>query len=368
MMRDQVARFLADHYSFDQRRAAIAQDAGWRPAVWQAFARDLGILGAVLPEECGGLGGGAVETMILMEEFGKVLLVEPFLSTVVVAGGALRRSAPNSPLISAIIAGQARFALAAYEAKGRYNWADVSTEAVRQGDGYRLSGVKAVVQGAPFCTHLLVTARSGGERRDPRGLSLFVVEIDAPGLHAQTYRTNDGGRAADISFDQLAVPASALIGAEGAAAGLIEQLLDEAAAASVAEACGVLRRLLWDTVDYCKQRKQFGQPIGQFQALQHRMADMYTETEQAVSMSLMAHLKLADDQARAGAVSAAKVKVGKALRFVGENAVQLHGGMGVSDELAVGHYFKRATLLESAFGSADYHLARYEQLADRNWF
>jgi alkylation response protein AidB-like acyl-CoA dehydrogenase len=304
--------------------------------------------------------------MILMEEFGKVLLIEPFLSTVVVAGGALRRSAPNSPLIRAIIAGQARIALAAYEAKARYNWADVTTEATRDGESYRISGAKAVVLGAPFCTHLLVTARSGGARRDPGGLSLFVVDIDTPGLQAQIYRIYDGGRAADIMFEDMRVPSSALIGAEGAAAPLIELLLDEAAAASCAESCGVLRCLLQSTVDYCKQRTQFGQKIGQFQALQHRMADMFIETEQAVSMSLMAHLKLADDQARAGAVSAAKVKIGKALRFVGENAVQLHGGMGVSDELAVGHYFKRATLLENAFGSADYHLARYERLADQN--
>ncbi|HEY3694687.1 acyl-CoA dehydrogenase family protein [Phenylobacterium sp.] len=367
MLRDTVASYLADHYGFDARRAAAASEAGWRPAVWKAFAEELGILGASFPEALGGLGGGPVETMIIMEEFGKALVVEPYLGTVVIGGGFLQRSgrADAAELIGRIIAGDLVIAYAGAEAQGRYNWADLKTTARAEGGGYLLDGAKAVVVGAPWASHLIVTARTGGGQRDAEGVSVFLVDKAAPGVSTQDYPTVDGQRASEVRFDGVRLPASALIGAEGRGLPLVEQVLDEATAALCAEACGVLRRLHEGTLDYTGQRRQFGQPIARFQVLQHRMVDMFIQLEQAISMTCMAAIKVADPDAagRAKAVSAAKVQIGKAARFVGQNAIQLHGGMGMTDEMAVVHYFKRATMIESALGSTDHHLARYERLS-----
>jgi hypothetical protein len=366
LLRDSLASYLADHYSFEQRRAAIKSAEGWRPGVWKAFAQDLGILGASFPEDQGGLGGGATETMVIMEELGKALVVEPYLATVVVAGGFLRRSETPaaSDLIGRIVAGEATFAFAYAEPQSRYAWNDIATTARKDGAGYVLSGQKAVVIGAPWASHLIVTARTGGARRDAGGISVFVVDAKAPGIVMRDYPTVDGSRAAEVSFENVAVGAEALIGAEGHGLPLIEAVIDEANAALCAEACGVLRKLHEGTVDYTKQRKQFGQPISGFQVLQHRMVDMFIAFEQSVSMTYMAHVRLGEgDAARAKAVSAAKVQIGRACRFVGQNAIQLHGGMGMTDELAIGHYFKRATMIEAQFGNTDHHLARYEGLS-----
>jgi alkylation response protein AidB-like acyl-CoA dehydrogenase len=366
LLRDSLAAYLADHYAFEQRRTAIRDEPGWRPEVWRAFAEDLGILGAAFPEELGGLGGGPTETLVIMEELGKALVVEPYLATVVIAGGFLRRA--DTPvaadLIGRIISGQATFAFAFAEPQGRYAWNDLATTARKDGASYVLNGKKAVVVGAPWASHLVVTARTGGARRDLSGVSVFVVDAKAPGVVMQAYPTVDGARAAEVSFENVRVPAEALIGPEGQALPLVEQVIDEATAALCAEACGVLRRLHEGTVEYAKQRKQFGQPISQFQVLQHRMVDMFIAFEQSVSMTYMAHIRLGDaPEARAKAISAAKVQIGRACRFVGQNAIQLHGGMGMTDEMAIGHYFKRATVLESQFGSTDHHLARYEALS-----
>ena len=365
LLRDSVAGWLADHYDFDKRRAAIASPAGRRPEVWEAFAEDLGILGATFAEEQGGLGGGATEAMVIMEEFGKALVVEPYVGTVVIGGGFLK-AAPGpfaDDLIGKIIAGEAIVAFAWGEPQGRYNLADLKTTAGRQGSGWVLNGHKAVVIGAPWATHFAVTARTGGDQRESGGVSVFVVEASTPGVTTRDYPTVDGGRASEIYFENVSVPAEALIGGEGEALPLVERIVDEAIAATCAEACGVLRRLHEGTLDYTRQRKQFGAPIASFQVLQHRMVDMYIQLEQAISMNYMAHMKLGEPPAeRAKAVSAAKVQIGRACRFVGQNAIQLHGGMGMTDEMAIGHYFKRATLIEGAFGSVDHHLARYETL------
>jgi alkylation response protein AidB-like acyl-CoA dehydrogenase len=366
LLRDALASYLGDHYAFDQRRAAIKSAAGWRPEVWKAFANDLGILGATFPEDLGGLGGGATETLVIMEELGKALVVEPYLATVVIAGGFLNRSdhPAAAELIGQIIAGDATFAFAHAEPQGRYALSDVAVTATRQGAGYVINGQKAVVLGAPWASHLLVTARTGGARRDASGISIFVVDPKASGVVMREYSTVDGGRAAEIAFENVAVGADALIGAEGQGLPLIEAVVDEATAALCAEACGVLRRLHEGTLEYTKQRKQFGQPISQFQVLQHRMVDMFIAFEQSVSMTYMATIKLsAPADERAKAVSAAKVQVGRACRFVGQNAIQLHGGMGMTDEMAIGHYFKRATMIEAQFGNTDHHLARYEALS-----
>jgi alkylation response protein AidB-like acyl-CoA dehydrogenase len=366
MLRDSVAAYLSDHYDFDTRRAAIASSEGWRPEVWRAFAEDLGILGASFSEEAGGLGGGATEVMVVMEEFGKALVVEPYLGTVVIGGGFLKHGAPAGAdeLIGKIIEGKATFAFAWAEGQARYNVADLKTTARGDGGGYLLDGQKAVVVGAPWASHLIVTARTGGAQRDAGGVSVFLVDKAAKGVSMREYPTVDGRRAAEVTFEHVSLPATALIGAEGGALPLIGQVMDEAIAATCAEACGVLRRLHEGTLAYTKERKQFGQPIGAFQVLQHRMVDMFIQLEQAISMTYMAHIKLGESAAdRAKAISAAKVQVGRACKFVGQNAIQLHGGMGMTDEMAIGHYFKRATMIEGEFGSVDHHLARYEALS-----
>jgi len=366
LLRDALASYLADHYSFDQRRAAIKSASGWRPEVWKAFAQDLGILGAAFPEEFGGLGGGATETLVIMEELGKALVVEPYLATVVIAGGFLKRSGhpAAADLIGQIIAGETTYAFAQAEPQGRYALNDVATAARKDGAGYVLNGTKAVVLGAPWASHLIVTARTSGARRDAAGISVFLVDAKASGVVMRDYPTVDGGRAAEVTFENVALGADALIGPEGQGLPLIEAVVDEATAALCAEACGVLRRLHEGTVEYTKQRKQFGQAISAFQVLQHRMVDMFIAFEQSVSMTYMAHIRLGgSDEERAKAVSAAKVQVGRACRFLGQNAIQLHGGMGMTDEMAIGHYFKRATMIEAQLGNTDHHLARYEALS-----
>jgi len=366
MLRDTVASYLQDKYDFETRRGIIKSEAGWRPDYWKAFAEELGILGAPFSEELGGLGGGATENMIVLEEFGKALVVEPYLGTVVIGGGFLKHSgyAGASDLIGKIIAGEVITAFAYAEPQGRYNWADLKTTAKKDGSGYVLNGHKAVVTGAPWATHLIVTARTGGGQRDAGGISVFLVDKNAKGVVLRSYPTVDGQRASEVFLENVSVPADALIGAEGAGLPLVEKVLDEATVALCAEAVGVLRKLHEGTLEYTKQRKQFGQPIAQFQVLQHRMVDMFIQVEQSVSMTYMATIKLdeAGDE-RAKAISAAKVQIGRACKFIGQNAIQLHGGMGMTDELAVGHYFKRATIIEGLFGSVDHHLRRYETLS-----
>ncbi|MDO9246199.1 MAG: acyl-CoA dehydrogenase family protein, partial [Phenylobacterium sp.] len=241
---------------------------------------------------------------------------------------------------------------------------DLKTTAKKDGAGYVLNGHKAVVIGAPYATHLIVTARTGGGQREAQGVSVFIVPKGAKGVTTRDYPTVDGFRASEVYFENVAVGAEAMIGPEGQALPLVEKVMDEAVAATCAEACGVLRQLHEGTVEYARQRKQFGQPISSFQVLQHRMVDMFIQLEQSISMTYMADIKLADsDVERAKGVSAAKVQIGKACKFVGQNAIQIHGGMGMTDEMAIGHYFKRATMIEAAFGSTDHHLARYEILS-----
>ncbi|MGO4332874.1 acyl-CoA dehydrogenase family protein [Cupriavidus sp. M-11] len=365
MLRDTLARYLADHYGFEARQAAVRSPAGWRPACWKALAQELGLLGAGFPERFGGLGGGAVEHMIVMEQFGRHLVVEPYLSTVVLGGGALLHGneALAAQWLPAIIGGEATVAWAHAEPRSRYCLHDVQSTAVRAQGGWRLSGHKAVVVAAPWATHLVVSARTGGTRRERAGISLFWLPRDTPGVALQAYPTVDGARAAEVRLDNVFVPDDALLGAEGQALALIERLSDEAAVALCAEAGGAMSRMLGDTVDYARQRKQFGVPIATFQVLQHRMADMYVQLEQAVALTQVAAMQAgADPQRRALAASAAKAHAGQAGKLVGQAAVQIHGGMGVTEELAVGHYFKRVTAIDLQFGSADHHLRRYADL------
>mgnify|MGYP000020577255 CR=1 FL=1 len=365
MVRDTLSRFLADTYDFDKRRAMLGSEAGRDPAIWQSLATELGMLGAPFSEEHGGLGGGALENAIVMEEMGKVMAVEPYLQTVVIGGGALKAvgGAQADAVIPEIIAGNCIIAFAYAEPQGRYNLANIKTTAKKDGGGYVLNGHKSVVYAAPWATHLLVTARTGGSGSERDGLSLFLVDAKADGIVRRDYPTVDGFRASEVYFENVAIPGDALLGGEGTGLPLIEQIVDEATVAVCAEACGVTAKLHEGTLEYTQQRKQFGQPISRFQVLQHRMVDMFMEVEQAKSMTIMATLKMGEDaNDRMAAVSQAKAKVGRACKFVGQNAVQTHGGIGITDELAIGHYFKRATMIENQFGSVDHHYDRFERL------
>lgn len=366
MVRDGLSRLVREQYDWETRRKATESDAGWRPEIWSQLA-ELGILGMPFSEEDGGFGGGAVDAMVVMEEFGKGLVVEPFVPTVVCAGGFLKHAgtdAQKEDHLSAIIDGSRVFAFAYAEPRGRYDYADLETTAKKDGSGYVLSGHKAVVIGAPWASHLIVTARTSGDRRDKSGVSVFIVDKSSAGIITRDYSTVDGRRASEIYFENVSVPADALIGEEGAALPLIERVTDEAIAAQCAEACGAMKVAHAMTVEYSRQRKQFGVAIGSFQVLQHRMVDMYTEYEQSVSLTYLATLRLdADETERKRAVSAAKVGVGKAARYIGQEAVQIHGGNGVTDEYAIGHYFKRLTIFDSEFGNIDHHLKRHMALA-----
>ena len=365
LLRDGLGKFLASRYDLDSSRAAAKTGPGWQPDIWRGFAEDLGILGATLPESAGGSGGGPVEAMVIAEEMGRALVIEPFIDTVVVAAGLLARAGGGAAteVLTAIADGSAVVALAVTEADTGDRWEGLSTSAIPDGRDWVITGSKIVVSAAPLATHLVIAARTAGKPGDTAGISLFLTEFDAdvPGLQAHGYRTIDDRRAADVVFDSLRLPAEALLVRDGWPS--LTRARDEGAAAVCAEAVGAMRTVLGDTVDYCKQRQQFGQPIGSFQVLAHRMVDMHMELEQAVSAAYLAVLNLdAEPDVRARAVSAAKATVGRAARFVGQNAVQLHGGMGMTEELAIGHYFKRLTAIQYEFGSTDFHRTRYAQL------
>jgi alkylation response protein AidB-like acyl-CoA dehydrogenase len=368
LLRDGLGKFLTARYTLEASRAAAKIGAGWQPQIWRSFAEELGILGATLPESVGGSGGGPVESMVIAEELGRALVIEPYIDTVVVAGGLLQHAGGQAAetVLERICEGSAVVALAVTEVASGDHWESIATRAVRDADeNWVITGSKTVVMDAPLATHLLIAARTEGAPGDFRGISLFLVEFDAaappPGLRVHGYRTIDDRQAADLEFDGLRLPVGALLSDDGWP--LLSRARDEGAAAVCAEAVGLMRTVLADTVAYCKQRQQFGAPIGSFQVLQHRMVDMYMELEQSVAASYLAMLNLdAEPEGRARAVSAAKATVGRAARFVGQNAVQLHGGMGMTEELAIGHYFKRLTALQYEFGSTDHHRNRYAAL------
>ena len=364
MLRDSIAKFVAAEYDFDKRRAMLAAPDAWKKN-WATFA-EMGLLAAPLPEAHGGLGGGPIDVLVVMEEFGKALVTEPYVQAIVLAGGFLKyggSEAQQSEHIAAIASGERVFAFAYAEPKGRYNLADLTTTAKKAGAGYTLNGHKGVVIGAPQADHFIVSARTAGGQRDAKGVSLFVVPKSAKGVTTRDYPTVDGFRASEVYFENVALGADALIGPADEALPLIERVIDEAIAALAAEGAGCMRMMHALTLEYAKQRKQFGVPIASFQVLQHRMVDMFMATEQSVSMAYMAALKMGESvDERAKAAAAAKVQVGRAGRFVGQAAVQIHGGMGVTDEMRVGHYFKRVTVIDSQFGNVDHHLKRYGDL------
>ncbi|MGC6512005.1 MAG: acyl-CoA dehydrogenase family protein [Parvibaculales bacterium] len=367
LLRNMVQTLVADNYAFEKRMEIVRSESGMSRENWAKFA-ELGLLAAPFSEEQGGFGGGAIDAMLVMEEFGRGLVMEPYVPTVVLCGGLLDRhgsDAQKEAYIPSIIDGSAIWALAYSEAQSRYDAANVSVTAKQDGDDFVLNGHKAVVIGGPWASHLIVSARTSGERSEQSGITLFIVEKSATGIAMQDFDTVDGGRASDITFENVKVPASAVIGSVDKGFVLLDEALDYGTAAVCAEAVGAMKAATQGTIEYTRTRKQFGQPIGQFQVLQHRMVDMMGEGEHATSITYMANMKIVlGEEERRMAVSAAKSYIGKAGRFVGQHAVHIHGGMGVTEELNIGHYFKRLTTINIQFGDEDHHLKRFSALAN----
>jgi len=361
ILKDSVERMLRTSYDFDRRRAIIASEEGWSESHWQEFA-DMGLLAAPFSEEAGGLGGGPIAAMIIMEAFGRHLVVEPYFETVVLAGGlieALGSELQRHDLLAGIISGRTIWALALLEARSGQDLSAVSTTAERQADGYVLRGAKAVVVAAPWADKLIVSARTSGTQNDREGVTLFIVDSHAPNVHLQGFKTLDGRRAAEIKLEGVRVPPGNLLGREGAAIEALESCRDGAIAAQCAEAIGAMTELNKATLEYTKTRKQFGVPLSSFQVLQHRLVDMFIAQEEAtaITYALNATLVQGGDNT-AKLASAAKAKVGEAGRYVGEQAVQLHGGMGMSNELKVGHYLKRLVAINIQYGDPAFHTRR----------
>ena len=359
LLKDSVDRLIADRYGFEQRRGFMAEPEGWSRAMWAQFA-ELGLLGLPFGEDHGGFGGGPVETMIVAEAFGRGLVLEPYLATVVLGGGLIRRAATaelQAELLPQIAGGTLLLAFAHLERQSRYTLHDVSTIARPEGGRFRLEGDKGVVLHGDTADRLLVTARTAGGTRDRDGIGLFLVDARSEGVSVRAYPTQDGLRAAEVS---LAGAYGVPLGDPGGALPAIERVVDEAIAYLTAEAIGVMEKMHGLTIDYMRQRKQFGRAIAEFQALQHRAVDMYVLLEQARSMALYATMIAGEDDSaeRHKAVAAAKVQIGRSGRKIGQEAIQLHGGIGMTMEYAVGHYFKRMSMIEILFGDADTHLAK----------
>src|SRR3954462_15985032 len=362
LLKESVDGLLTSSYDFDSRKKYGKEKGGWSRSVWAKLAEQ-GLLGLPFSEDDGGFGAGAVETMIVMEALGKALLLEPYQPTVVLGGGFLRRGGSaeqKAAHITGIIDGSKTFAFAQLEKNSRYDLNDVATSAKKKGDGWIIDGEKFVVLNGESADTLVVTARTKGGQRDGAGIGVFLVPGDAKGVSKKGYPTQDGLHAADISFTGVEIGADAVIGDPENGLPLVERVVDEARTAICAEAVGIMDESLKTTVEYLKTRKQFGVPIGSFQTLQHRAADMFVSVEQACSMAMFATMAsdFDDPKERAKAVGAAKAQNGKSAKFVGQQSIQLHGGIGMTMEAKIGHYFKRLTMIENSFGDTDYHLRR----------
>jgi pimeloyl-CoA dehydrogenase small subunit len=360
LLQESLGRLIADRYAFEQRKTHGQSAEGWSRELWEQYA-GLGLLGLPFPERHGGSAGGPVETMIVMEAFGRSLALEPYFATVVLGGGLLRHGgneALSAELMPKIADGSLTLGFAHVERHSRWNFADVATKAARDGGGWVLDGEKSVVLHGDSADKLAVTARVGSGQRDRAGIGLFLVDANARGVSRRGYPTQDGLRAAEVSLNGVRVAAEAALGEPGAALPLVERVVDEGIAALCAEAVGAMSVMHELTVDYLKTRRQFGREIGSFQVLQHRAVDMLVALEQARSMAMFAAMMAAEDAAaeRRNAVSAAKAQIGRSGKFIGQQAIQLHGGIGMTMEYKVGHYFKRMTMIDTMFGDADHHL------------
>ena len=369
LLENMVTSFVRDNYPWEAREAIVKTEEGWKPENWTQFA-ELGLLGVPFAEEFGGLGGSVVDTMIVMEQFGKGLVVEPYMPSVVLAGGlisSLGSKEQVESIIPTIISGEARYAFAHSEPQSRFDLYDVKTSAVTNDGDFVLNGFKSVVFGGPIATHLIISARTSGEQRDTNGITLFLVDKTAAGLTLQNYPTIDEYRASEVVIENLKISKDMILGKLDNAYAAIDENIDRSTIAVCAEAVGILEVLKDTTIDYCKNRKQFGQAIGKNQSIQHRLVDMMIEYEQSKSILYMAcTADLSNPSDRKKAVSGAKARIGKAIKYVGENAIQLHGGMGMVDEYMVSHYFKRATMLGILFGNEDYHMKRFSDITQAN--
>ncbi len=362
LLRDSVDRLLADHYAFDKRRAYQAGPDGWSRALWSRYA-ELGLLGLPFAEEHGGFGGGGIDVMLVMEAFGRALVLEPYLATVVLAGTALRlaASAPmQRALLPQVAEGRLLLAIAHGERQARYDLADVLTIARPKAGGWVLDGAKSVVAHGDSADRLIVSARTAGGRNDSEGITLFLVDAAAQGVARRSYTMRDGTRAAEIALSGVELGADAVLGEVGGGFAVIERVVEAGIAATAAEAVGAMETMQAMTLEYLKTRVQFGRKIGDNQALQHRASEMFMSLEQGRSMAILAAMMVDEPDAaeRAHNIAMAKVGVGQAARFVSQNAVQLHGGIGMTEEYAIGHYFRRCMVIEHSFGDTAHHLSR----------
>ncbi|MCK1726357.1 acyl-CoA dehydrogenase family protein [Bradyrhizobium sp. 142] len=366
LLKDGVERLMRERYGFDDRRKYRMETPGFSEAMWARYA-ELGLLGLPFSEADGGLGGGAVETMIVMEAFGKALILEPYFATVVLAGGLLRHGASEaqkSNLIPAVVEGRTKLAFAYAEPQSRYDLFDVETRAKKDGEGWVLNGTKGLVLHGDVADKIIVSARTAGGVRERGGIGLFLVEGNAPGLVRRGYPTQDGLRAAEIALKNVRVEAADVMGDPADAFPVISRVADEAVAALCAEAVGCFTEMHAITLNYLKTRKQFGTTIGSFQVLQHRAVDMFVELEQSRSMAVYATMMAgeADAVERERAISAAKAQIGQSSKALGRQAIQLHGGIGMTMEYSIGHYFKHVTMIDTLFGDTDQHLHRLASL------
>ncbi|MEO8202457.1 MAG: acyl-CoA dehydrogenase [Betaproteobacteria bacterium] len=363
LLADSVKRFIGKDYGFEARKKVVASDKGYSDAAWSTFA-EMGLLGLPVSPDYEGFGGGALDMMGVMESIGEGLVVEPFLATVLGAQFVARAGsdAQKKAILPLVVAGKLKMAFAQTEKGARYDLAHVATKAKKSGAGYVIDGAKEVVVHGPCADKIVVSARTSGADTDAKGISVFLVDAKAPGVSMKSYRTLDELRGADITFKGVSVPADAMLGKEGEGLALIEEVVDYGTALICAEAVGAIKSANDATLEYLKTRKQFGVPIGAFQALQHRMVDMVVSYEQAKSMACLACDKAdseKDAAERKRLVSAAKVRVSEACRHVSQESIQLHGGMGMTEEMKVSHTFRRLTMIAQQFGDIDHHLQRF---------
>ena len=362
MLQDSIQKWVADNYDLSRRKDIVQMEHGFDPANWAQFA-ELGWLAMPFDEEFGGFGGDAVDIMLILEEFGKGLVVEPYLATVVMFGGAVAMAGSASQkaaLIPAIIDGSLIGTYAYAEPQAHHNDFDIATTATKDGDFYRINGQKSVVLNAAAADKMIVTTRTAGDQTDESGISLFIVDRETAGVTVEAYPTVDGLHAAEVTFKDVQVAAENLLGEAGQGGPLVTAIANKAILALAAEAVGGMEVLYKSTIDYTRQREQFDHPLSEFQVLKHRMTEMFMEHSLARSLTMKATMletQGAADTQRT--IHALKYLIGKSGRFVGQNAVQLHGGMGMTEELAIAHYFKRLMVIDSQFGNTDHHLTRF---------
>ena len=362
MIQQSVERFVEDNYDLNSRIALSSSSPGFSTENWNSMA-ELGWLGLPFEEEDGGFGGNQIDVLVVMEQFGRGLVVEPYLASIVMGGGALKRGGTNalkSEILPQVIQGNLQLAFAYAEEQSRFDLDDVMTSARKEGENFVLNGQKSMVQNAETADKIVVSARTSGGQVGPQGITLFLIDADAEGLSQDNFPTVDGLRASEITLENVSVGPDRILGEVDQGFSILQSVANDAMLALSAEAVGAMEVLYKDTVDYTQQREQFDHPLSEFQVLQHRMVDMFMEYEQCKSLLYRATMEtIQDPESAQRSIHALMHLIGKSGMFIGENAVQLHGGMGMTEELRIGHYFKRLLVIDAAFGNADYHLQKF---------